>query len=261
MTLEPRPPARRPAADPAPDEGGGVLGSALKFAGFAARTGYGIAKRVPGVGVAERGLQELERGALNELRKRIEHAAEPDAPTLRLAQAPVPGGAPVITQHGDFEPLRATMAELLQRALGQSTAQAREELYASILRQLSPDEARVLAALSDGSQYALIDVAERAGVGGVGRYLLRNMSSIGTEGGLTLPEHVPYYVGRLVALGLAERGDESAKLGDQYDILLTDATVRTALESAKRAKVIRQTLQITAFGKVFWRACDPSEWA
>lgn len=256
MTLE-LPSGTEP--EPKPSLAGRLFGGAAQAARLAARTSYGIAKQVPGVDAAERGLQQLERTALGELRKRLDSAG-PESAGLPYAQSSTPG-VPVITTHGDFAPLRATMAELLQRSLSESSAQAREELYSSTLSQLTPDEARIIAALSDGTPFALIDVAERVGVNGVGEYLVRNACSVGKAAGLTLADQVQVYVARLRTLDLAVVGDESPDLNEQYDILLTDEVIRNAMTSARRAKVIRRTLRISPFGTAFWAACDPSKWS
>lgn len=226
--------------------------------GGASKAAWQLARTVPGAQAAERGLQQLERTAMTELRKRMD-AAEPASAGLPYAQSSTPG-VPVVTTHGDFAPLRAGMAELLQRSLTESAKQAREDLYASTLSRLTPDEARVLAALSDGTPFALVHVAERAGVNGVGRYLARNVSSVGTAAGLTLADQVPVYLARLLGLDLVTVGDEAPELAEQYDILLTDELVRTAVEQARRPKVIRRTLRLSPFGAAFWAACDPSAW-
>lgn len=246
------------------DTATGMVGGVYRFAGWAFRTGYGMAKKVPGAATAERGVQQLERAALSELRKRLgdaEHGTvADDPPALRLAKAPVPGGVPVIARHGDFEPLRATMADLLERSLAESVTQARENLYSAVLAQLTPDEARILSAFSDGTQVALIDIVERVGANASGRQLLRDVCSIGTRAGVTLHDQVSVYVNRLAALHLVERGAEVAELAEDYDILLTDPSVRATLESAKRTKIVRRSLRISAFGAALWRACDPSAW-
>lgn len=255
MTLELPSGDERPAQ---PSIAGRLFGGASKVAGRAARTGVEMAKQVPGAELAERGLQQLERTAMSELRKRMD-AAEPQSAGLPYAQASTPGVA-VITTHGGFAPLRASMAELLQRSLSESSAQAREDLYASTLSRLTPDEARVLAALSDGTPFALVDVAERSGVNGIGRYLARNVSSVGKAAGLTLADQIPVYVARLLSLHLVTVGDEAPELSEQYDILSTEEAVRSAVDGARRVKVIRRTLRISPFGAAFWAACDPSAW-
>ncbi|WP_206050686.1 hypothetical protein [Nocardioides speluncae] len=251
MTLESMSETARPPAEH--DRGlGGAVGGAAKAAGWAARCGWGVARRLPGGGVAERGLQQLERTALTELRKRLDSAdGSPYPHPLPYAQAPEPGGDPVITTKGGFVPMRSAMAGVLERSRAQTPEEARVELYAAVLELLTPDEARIVAALGSGAGFPLIDVVER------GRTRLRNASTVGQAAGVTLEEEVPTYVTRLIGFGLAERDDESTDLGEQYDALLTTPLVREALISAKRSKPVRRTLRATGLGRAFWQACDP----
>lgn len=265
MTLEPIPYDGRVQASS--NGGGGLFGGAGKMVGWAARTSFGIAKQLPGVEAAERGIQQLERAALTELRKRIDEVADPfpvarplprSLPAATRTETKKPGNSLVTTQESARSPLRAAMADLLERSLDYSETTASSYLFSSILNQLTPDEARIVSALSDGSPFPLVDVAERAGVNGVGRYLLRNASSVGKAAGVTLPSQVPQYITRLIALGVAEIDEEALELSTQYEILLTDEQVREAQANAKRPKIIRRTVHISRFGAEFWKACDPA---
>lgn len=253
---------------------GGLLGRASKLAGQAARSGYGLAKRLPGAEAAERELNKLERAALTELGKRIDEATDPYMAALRGSASGYavdgkagPGGVAGETSRGlvpasdldvGFEPLRAAMSELLGRSISYSEERAREYLYALVLRQLTPDEARMVSALSDGSPFPVVHVAERSGVGGTGTYLVRNMSSLGKAAGVTLLDHVPHYTTRLCALDLAVLEDESPSLQTQYEILQAEENVRQAQQNAKRPKIIRNTIRMSAFGAQFWEACHPA---
>lgn len=244
-----------PAAsdEPRPSGGGvgGAVGGAAKVAGWAARSGWGVARRLPGGGLAERGLQQAERVAVSELRKRLGDA-DGTGP-IRYAPAPKPGGDPVITTKGGFFPLRAAMAGMLERSLNQTPQEARDELYAALLEMLTPDEARIMAALGDGSQFPVVDVVGRSG-----QTLLRNASTVGKTAGIALDDEVPAYVSRLIGFGLAERQEEAVDLAEQYDILLNEPAVRQAMLSAKRSKTVRRTLRASGLGLAFWNACDPS---
>lgn len=246
---EPRPPA---------GSGGGVGGAvggaasgAAKVAGWAARSGWGVARRLPGGGLAERGLQQAERVAVGELRKRLGDSN--GGGPIRYAPAAQPGGDPVITTKGGFYPLRAAMAGMLERSLNQTPQEARDELYAAVLEMLTPDEARIMAALGDGARFPVVDVVGRSG-----QALLRNASTVGKTAGIALDDEVPAYVTRLIGFGLAERQEEAVDLAEQYDILLNEPAVREAVLSTKRSKTIRRTLRATRLGSAFWQACDPS---
>ena len=174
------------------------------------------------------------------------------------SRRPVEATVTLVPARDYVEPLRAAMAQLLNHSIGFGRERAREYLYAVILRQLTPDEARILSALSDGSPFPVLDVAERTNLGAAGRIVLRNASTVGKVAGVSLPDQVPGYVTRLIGLGLAELDEEVPALETQYEILMTDETVRDAEKQVKRVKFLRRTVHITRLGAQFWQACDPS---
>ncbi|PRX50335.1 uncharacterized protein DUF4393 [Prauserella shujinwangii] len=242
-----------------------------RVAGWAARTGRTLGRRLPGADTAERGLRSLEKAALAELRRRLDAADDPYLVALgQAAAANVPGaphpanaqvgaeGVLAVTPRGRPEPLRSAMAELLNRSVEFDRAQARDYLYALILRQLTPDEARIVSALADGAPFPLLHVAERTSLGGAGRIVLRNASTVGKVAGVSLPDHVPAYVTRLLALGLADADEELPALDTQYEILMTDEVVRAAEQLVRRPKHIRATVRVSPLGVGFWQACDPT---
>jgi hypothetical protein len=145
---------------------------------------------------------------------------------------------------------------LLDRSMYTSPDGSRDVLYMNLLQSLVPDEARILAALSDGSAYPVIHIAEP----GVGNpvFVLKNASTVGRSSGVSLPQHTPLYLTRMFGLGLAAIGPEAASMSDEYEMLLTDSTVRTALALARRgvraARVIRQTVHISDLGQELWEA-------
>jgi abortive infection alpha-like protein len=144
------------------------------------------------------------------------------------------------------------MKRLLDSPAGFDPGHAREELYASVLRWLTPDEARILAVLAAGTAFAVIDVVARD------RPVLRNASTVGDAAGVTLRDEVPSYLGRLAGFGLVELEGEHAGLGTQYEILATDEAVRAARAETRRSKLVRRTVLISRFGARFWAACDPA---
>jgi hypothetical protein len=252
------------SSDPQPN----LAQRAVGLAGWAARTGYSFGKRLPGVDTAERGLRQVERQLLGELRKRLDEVDDPYYAALTAASTmnrPTTNGykpnsaiTVVPARDGHAEPLRAAMAELLNRSIGFGREKAKEYLYAIILRQLTPDEARILSALSGGSPFPLIDVAERTSLGGAGRIVLRNASTVGKAAGVSLLDQVPSYLTRLIGLGLVDIDEEAPSLEPQYEILMTDEIVRQAENSVKRVKFVRRTVHISRLGAQFWEACDPT---
>ncbi|MGW3999370.1 Abi-alpha family protein [Amycolatopsis sp. NPDC004772] len=257
--------AERPNGRGAADDVADLARRAGQLAGWAARTGFALGRKLPGVETAERGVRQVERQLLTELRRRLDEVDDPYHAALTAAsamnRATVPREAavtlvPVRDNHA--EPLRAAMAELLNHSIGFGRERAREYFYAIILRQLTPDEARILSALSDGSPFPAVDVVERTGLGGNGRVVLRNASTVGKAAGVSLPDQVPGYVTRLIGLGLVDLDEEVPSLETQYEILLTDETVREAEKHVRRAKFVRRTIHVSRLGAQFWQACDPS---
>lgn len=192
-------------------------------------------------------LAEVERAVVRAVR---DHLAE-----LEPAPAePVPD-EPVVADRAQTP--MTVLRELLERSMYSSPDVSRDALYLDLLDALLPDEARILAALSDGSAYPVIHVAE-PGIGTNPTILLRNASTVGRSAGVSLPQYTPHYVTRLLAVGLVRLGPEATVMHDEYDRLLTDVTVRSTLVLARRgmrgARVIRQTLRMSDLGQELWEA-------
>lgn len=154
--------------------------------------------------------------------------------------------------------LEAKMTGLLARALEQSTAAGKDELFHRILDQIVPDEARIISALSDGSASPLVSVHDLSRAGLLGEALLENASLIGRTANVALPALTPTYVGHLIALGLLEPGPEDPDLKDEYQILLADNDVLKAVKAGSRgplpARVERRTVRLSALGQALWAA-------
>nr|WP_232285459.1 Abi-alpha family protein [Saccharomonospora marina] len=235
-----------------------LLRRASRVAGLAVRAGSALGRRLPGAHAAQAGMRSFERKAIEQLRNRLDPAAAYPAtvaistPKALLTDSTSSAGTRAT------HPLRAGMAELLRRSTASDVDAATEQLYALILRQLAPDEARVVSLLATGSAYPVIDVVERTGIGAA-RVVLCNASTVGKAAGVSLPDHVPAYVTRIVALGLALLGPEDATLSTEYEILLTDDTVRDAQRGLSRPRFVRRSVRVSSLGVRFWAACDPGD--
>ncbi|MDX6564306.1 MAG: hypothetical protein QOD65_4120 [Gaiellales bacterium] len=202
-----------------------------------------LARAVPGVRFAERQLRGVERVALRELSARIEDAAPPP-------RTP--------TANGAHDTPAERLDQLLRRSMDQTPDESHGSLVEVVLGAIVPDEARIISALSDGSAYPLVHV-NAGGVGRAPRRILSNASNIGRRAGVALPDRVPAYVTHLLSLGLIEIGPEDPSIHDEYEILLTDATVRRARDRAgdQRVRFAKHTVRISDLGKEFWRTCRP----
>lgn len=236
------------------DRADALVVQAGALARWAARTGTGFARGLPGAAAVGSELGQLERVVLSELRRRLD-TVDP------LADGPADGPVRSTPPARQTEPLRVAMAELLARSVEQTKQRAREYLYLALLRQLVPDEARILAALADGSAYPVIHVDRRSGVSGT-RRVLSHASTVGRAAGVAVPASVPRYLSRLLHFDLVVLGDADPELGVQYDILLTDQSVRDAEDAAReggRARFVRATVSISPLGRDLWDACHPHE--
>jgi Abortive infection alpha len=242
-------------------------------AGWLARTGWRVTRGLPGGELAERQLLKLETAVVAEVRRRLDPQRDTTTPWrlpgLGALDARIDRTATgdlvtlVRPMNGQVEPLRAGMAELLNQSANADTTRATEYLYTTILRQLVPDEARILAALADGVPRPAVDVIVRTTLGNTQRTVLRNASSVGRHAGVVVPAYVPAYLTRLYRMGVVDIGDEDPALAEQYDILLTDQLVRAAEERARHARkgaarIVRRTVAISDLGGRFWAECDPT---
>ena len=240
---------------------GTALVGAARMGRMLTRTGWGLARRLPGGQALQREVQRLQDAALTEVRRILdvpEHAETGGGLTSEEQRA-----VRLITNDTGKNPLRSAMSELLERSVEPDRDSSREYLFGNIVSQLVPDEARILAALSDGTAHAAGDVTAR-GIGrGPGRLVLANVSTVGRSAGVVTPDNVPTYLTRLYRLGLVEFGPADDSLAVQYDMLATDATVRAAEETARvrrlgSARLTRKTVSLSPFGREFWSATDPS---
>jgi hypothetical protein len=240
---------------------GTAMVTAARVGRLLSRSGWRIARQLPGAKTVEREAQRLQALAANEARR-----------ILQLPQAAAGGARTTVEEQraADYvrnadpgtAPLRSAMSELLERSVEATRTDSREYLFGTIISQLVPDEARILAAMSDGTRFAAADVVLKPRRGAQ-RMLLANVSSVGRQAGLVSPDNVPTYLGRLHGFGLITFDDEDEDLGVQYDILATDQTVQNArqgVDSRRRGtvKLDRKTVGMSPFGREFWAASDPS---
>jgi hypothetical protein len=206
-------------------------------------------RQVPGVTLTERELEKVQQAVLRELKQRLD--AVDHANDLPLA-------APVDQEPEEAAGPAEILAGLLQDSTRQTGPQARDRLYRWLLQQLLPDQARILAALSDGSAYPLVHVALRGPMGGTGERVLENASTVGRSAGVFATDHVPLLISHLRSLGLVEEGPEDESQREVYDIVETDGPVRAALDrvDGDSVRMIRRTLRLSPLGRELWSACQ-----
>lgn len=156
------------------------------------------------------------------------------------------------------------MALLLEQAEEQNRDDAQHYLFERILRQLVPDEVRIIAALSDGLGHALLHVGAGAPVGPILRRELQNISNVGRSAGVMWDEMTPYYIQHLRSLGVCELAGEDPELEIKYEVLQGDKRVREAAKKIDKefgmtARYIKHTLVLSPVGMALWHSCLPTE--
>jgi hypothetical protein len=218
--------------------------------------------QLPGASLVARAYTTVEREVLRDLKVRLERleGRPPASIEERSRHEPANGAAPPPPTP------RSLLAELLDRSIDQDEAEAESDAFVAILRQLVPDEARILGALSDGGVFPLLHVMAGSWmVGTPSTRVLGNVTSVGQAAGVQCRGMTPQYVAHLRELGLVELGPEDPTITVKYEILETDGQVRETIRriehGEKRAKprIVRRSLRMTAFGRRLWDACQRSE--
>jgi hypothetical protein len=221
-----------------------LIGDVFDLADGLAVAADHAARRLPGYSTAKAGVRRVETAFLRRVRRRLDEVAE-STPT------PGEGGSRV-----------QLLNQLLDDSLHTDLDRSREELHLRILRALVPDEARILAAVADGTRYPLLHIEVKGAGGGV-RTVLANACTVGRVAGVHLQSAVPGYVGHLRELGVLEEGPKEDSLSDQYALLANEDYVLRAIDHAHAGlggtSEVRRTVQISPLGTELWAACRPDD--
>lgn len=206
-----------------------------------------LLQRLPGGGRARRRLGKARRRLLHAIEQRLGGEA----------------GVPAVTPRQPEAAAAAMPGDLLRGLLAASEEQSREQaetaFFSNVLHALTPDQARILSALSGGASYPLIHVFAGSRLGLGMQPVLECISSVGKSAGVSCPDLTPVYVQGLLGWGLAEieavEGPDTVK----YELLETETTVRKVLEQLKQSgrgsRILRRTLKMSALGDRLWAVC------
>jgi hypothetical protein len=242
----------------------GRAGAAGQLAGGVAARLAEAARQLPGADRAEARFRQVEQRVLRELKQRLDAAG--DAPDAGRRDDGMSG--PSAVSRTFVIPLlqqpRRVLEELLERSQAQTREQALDDFYSVLLSELVPDEARILALLSDGAPQAILHVGVGAPIGPVRRLVAENFAGFGRAAQVKLLEHLPLYIEHLKALRLVEEQSEVPALDVKYQILEGLREVRDVMEHTRRqtrqsVRVLRRALRISPLGEQLWRACVEPE--
>lgn len=219
-----------------------------------------LLQRLPGGDLVQEQLDNVERRVLLELKHRMDGLEQKPGPSVSVVAVAVQTGG----QSGAKGQTPGNiMRELLAATAEQSREEAENSFFLHIMRNLVPDEARILSALSDGSTYPVVHVMAGGRLGLSWHPVVEYVSSVGRNAGIIWPDMGYVYVQHLRALNLVDTGPEDYTQTTKYEVLETEQVVRTALEqikqSAQRSHISRRVLRMSDLGNRLWAACRVSE--
>jgi len=195
---------------------------------------------------------------LGEAVVQVGHALAPSSHDGQAAAARrgEPGRRDASASHARPRTLREQGEALLARSRDVRDDEADHPAYAHILRELAPDEARILVLLMEGGPQPSVDVRTGGPSALVGSHLIAaQLNMIGARAGLRHVDRVPAYLNNLFRLGLIWFSREQLKDPLEYQVVEAQPDVLAALHSARSTRVVRRSVQLTPFGTGFCRAC------
>jgi len=191
------------------------------------------------------------------------------APTLAFAAQALAGSV----RFGST--MRERYLNLLAASIDGDTAARVHPAFLTVLRQLTPDEVRIISTFQHDGPYPLLTVGARYRFGERLSTELRYFSLLPTQAGCEHPERAALYIDNLCRLGLAEvrqvrvaddtRSFRPLEGHPQVQAAISRIEARIPeLESAHGngddnrvvADVQRTALYVTAFGRQFYEACE-----
>jgi len=199
---------------------------------------------------------EIEEAALVAIRDRLFPTDGLRSVSDLVPFSATPPPVAVVASNTAISP-REAFAALLEMSERQTPAAARQRSVMRTLSQLLPDEARVLLALSDGGQRAVLQVHDGDD------HLVQNRSSVGRAAKVHANDLTSTYVTHLLELGLAELVPYEGRSFYEWEMLETETEVRDVLgrydhRKLKKPKVTRQILRLSPAGGAFCDLCIPS---
>ena len=228
-----------------------------------ASIGNRLLARMPGGALVQEQMDKVEKRLLSELKQRLDRIEGESAQTVQVVAFSMDTTEATHAPNRDLREPGELLRQLLQTSAEQTKEQAELAYYSILIRNLLPDEARILSALSDGSAYPLVNLVALSKLGMVSHSVLENTSSVGRAAGVQLVEMTRGYIQRLMAAGLVETGPEDYTMTTKYEILETDDLLRKLINqmkvSGQRSQIKRRTLKISELGRNLWEACRITE--
>lgn len=166
---------------------------------------------------------------------------------------------------GHEEALSDLYANLLATAMNRETASGAHPAFVEIIKQLTPDEAKLLVLFTSGVPLPIINIrweyknpsSEKSG----GMDVMNYFSHLGLIASCEYSELTPTYIDNLCRLGLAEIPEFYQFTGvGVYDSIENDESVKkltSQIESNPELKAVidRKGIRVTPMGQQFVKSC------
>jgi hypothetical protein len=163
---------------------------------------------------------------------------------------------------GNEPALREMYANLLATAMDSATANQSHPSFVEIIKQLTPDEAKIIKYLKSDTWYPVVDLLSLHIERHEFDYLRRNITLLGDLAGVSHSQSCPSYIDNLQRLGLITINEaQTTPTEVSYALLEMDAEIvnlrneHEKLTPDKRIHTQRRSILLTEFGSQFCRAC------
>lgn len=163
---------------------------------------------------------------------------------------------------GHEESLSDMYANLLAAAMDKSTADGAHPAFVEIIKQLTPDEAKLIAYLLQPTPLPLVSVrADHVDFEKGGYDIANNISLFGKKAGLEQPHIVRTYLDNLCRLGLIIIPDDNAYINTEIYSELEESDEVKKYKNPERLKpeyefkLHRHAVKVTNLGKHFGQIC------
>lgn len=162
---------------------------------------------------------------------------------------------------GHEETLRDLYANLLASSMDSATAASAHPAFVEILKQITPDEAKLLNLLAQQRPFPLLNVRAELKNGKGGVDALVNFSTLGEESNVENLYLVPNYIDNLCRLGLIEVPMFFTYTAENiYEPLenhpkIVELKSQIEADPERKPEIERRGLRVTQLGKQFISAC------
>ncbi len=212
-------------------------------------------------------LEELRDGSKYKYQHLMEEMKErvTDIPEDKLKALPLYISGPVLEglcYSMDVPELRGMYMGLLSSAMNSDKAQCVLPSYAAAIKQLSPDEARILKAMPARGKYEPlvdVDITERGKNGSINH--ARNLGTIVLRAQCGCPRNASLYIENLCRLGLCEI-KRCALPDEDYEEVYESQEYKDVIKDVPEkfeAQAIKKCLGLTEYGSILTQVCWGTE--